>query len=142
MRAETEGARRPVRAMDVEPIRLTESRLVPAGGGNQRGDRRLAQALVTLIEPTPENGFVNAHPMAHSRWLPAIDGMGDAFCELIHSGASAVEGGPAWRGRIDRFEFFQSPTEELARLQVKEIIGASYRQVGVVWSGGRRLAGG
>ena len=35
---------------------------------------------------------------------------------------------------------FESPTEELARLSVDEIIGGYYRQVGVVWDGGRTLA--
>ena len=35
---------------------------------------------------------------------------------------------------------FESPTEELDRLRVDEIIGGYYRQVGVVWNGGA-LAG-
>jgi acetoacetate decarboxylase len=34
---------------------------------------------------------------------------------------------------------FESPTEELARLEVEEVIGGYYRQVGVVWNGGRSL---
>ena len=35
---------------------------------------------------------------------------------------------------------FESPTEELARLEVDEIIGGYYRQVGVKWDGGATLA--
>ena len=36
------------------------------------GDRRLAEAVVTLREPSATNGFVNAHKMAHHRVLPGI----------------------------------------------------------------------
>ena len=62
-------------------------------------DRRLAQAVVTLREESPANGFVNAHPMAHHRWLPSIEkGAPDALDELVCSGSASVEGGPAWRG--------------------------------------------
>jgi len=34
---------------------------------------------------------------------------------------------------------FDSPTEELSNLSVDEIIGGYYRQVGVVWNGGRTV---
>jgi hypothetical protein len=102
-------------------------------------DRRLAEAVITLIEPTERNGFVNAHPMAHHRWLPAIDGKGDVHAELIESGGAKFEGGQPWRAKIDRFELFESPTEELTHLRVRELIGAYYRQIGVVWNGGKSL---
>jgi acetoacetate decarboxylase len=103
------------------------------------GDRRLAEAVLTLREPSDTNGFVNGHPMAHHRVYPGIDrGSADAFSELISSGAAAFEGGPAWRGDVD-LRLFDSPTEELARLEVHEIIGGYYRQVGVEWNGGQRL---
>ena len=105
-------------------------------------DRRLAQAVVTLREPSETNGFVNAHPMAHHRWLPSIEtGKGLALDELIESGAASFEAGPAWSGDAD-FELFDAPTEELARLEVREPIGAYYRQVGVVWNGGTLLESG
>ena len=106
------------------------------------GDRRLAEAVLTLTGESETNGFVNAHPMAHHRILPDIahDGTGDdAFAELIESGANAFEGGQAWEGEVD-LRLFDVPTEELARLEVHEIIGGYYRQVGVVWNGGRSLA--
>ncbi|MEU6824818.1 acetoacetate decarboxylase family protein [Streptomyces atriruber] len=101
-------------------------------------DRRLAQAVVTLREPSETNGFVNAHPMAHHRQLPAIDGKGLALDELIASGAAAFEGGQAWRGEAD-LALFEAPTEELAALTIDEPIGAYYRQVGVTWNGGTLL---
>jgi acetoacetate decarboxylase len=116
-----------------------------AAGGTFAGtlaaaDRRLAQAVVTLREEAPANGFVNAHPMAHHRWMPSIEkGAPDALDELIVSGSASFEGGPAWRGEAS-LELFSAPTEELARLEVREIIGGYFRQVGVTWDGGRVLA--
>ncbi|MER6028100.1 acetoacetate decarboxylase family protein [Streptomyces sp. NPDC001851] len=105
-------------------------------------DRRLAQAVVTLREPAETNGFVNAHPMAHHRRLPSIEkGKGPALDELIESGAASVEGGRPWAGDAE-LELFESPTEELARLEIREPIAAYYRQVGVVWDGGRLLESG
>ena len=110
------------------------------GASLAAGDRRLAEAVLTLREETETNGFVNAHPMAHHRILPGIGrGSSDAFAELISSGAEEVQAGPAWRGDVD-LRLFESPTEELARLEVHEIIGGYYRQVGVKWNGGSTLA--
>jgi len=102
-------------------------------------DRRLAQAVVTLREPAESNGFVNGHPMAHHRWLPSVvPGQDDAFGELIESGVASFEGGQPWRGEAE-LELFEAPTEELARLEVREVIGGYHRQVGVSWNGGRVL---
>ena len=77
--------------------------------------------------------------MAHHRWLPAIDGTGDVHAELIESTGAKFEGAQPWRATVDRFALLDSPTEELARLEVREIIGAYYRQIGVVWNGGKSL---
>ena len=102
-------------------------------------DRRLAQAKLRLREESPTNGFVNAHPMAHHRILPGIEaGSPDAYAELIASGSAEFEAGPAWRGDPE-LTLFDAPTEELSRLRVDELIGGYYRQVGVVWNGGRSL---
>jgi len=103
------------------------------------GDRRLAEAVVTLTGPAETNGFVNGHPMAHHRYLPSVEpGAPAALDELVESGAAAAEGGPAWRGDAE-LRLFGSPTEELDRLEVREVIGGYFRQVGVVWNGGRVL---
>lgn len=104
------------------------------------GDRRLAEAVLTLREVSDTNGFVNSHPMAHHRVYPGIArGSGDAYAELISSGAAEFAGGQAWTGDVD-VRLYESPTEELARLEVQEIIGGYYRQIGVVWNGGATLA--
>ncbi len=103
------------------------------------GDRRLAEAVVTLRAESEGNGFVNGHPMAHHRVLPDIAGRGDAFAELISSGAKSAEVGPAWSGDAE-LRLYDAPTEELASLTVDEVIGGYYRQVGVEWDGGESLA--
>jgi acetoacetate decarboxylase len=104
------------------------------------GDRRLAEAVLTLREEVPSNGFVNGHPMAHHRVYPSIEGSGgDAYAELIESAGASFEGGPSWSGDVE-LRLFDSPTEELSRLSVDEVIGGYYRQIGVTWNGGRSLA--
>lgn len=124
------------------PFGQAAPRLAPGarfGATLAAGDRRLAEAVLTLRAESPTNGFVNGHPMAHHRILPGIErDSGDAFAELISSGASSFEGGPAWRGDVE-LRLFDSPTEELSRLTVDEVIAGYYRQVGVVWNGGRSL---
>ena len=95
---------------------------------------------MTLREESAGNGFVNAHPMAHHRWMPSVETDGpDSLSELIASGSASAEAGQAWRGDAT-LELFESPTEELADLGVREIIGGYYRQVGVTWDGGTILA--
>jgi len=77
--------------------------------------------------------------MAHHRWMPSIEkGAPDALDELIASRTARVEAGPAWRGDAV-LELFDSPTEELSRLAIGEIIGGYYQQVGVTWDGGKVL---
>lgn len=80
--------------------------------------------------------------MAHHRWLPSIEkGKGLALDELVASGAASFEGGQPWVGETE-LELFEAPTEELARLEIREPIAAYYRQVGVVWDGGQLLEAG
>ena len=81
------------------------------------GDRRLAEAVLTLREQSETNGFVNSHKMAHHRIFPGIaSGAPDAYAELIESGSSEFEAGPAWTGDAE-LRLFDSPTEELSNLQ-------------------------
>lgn len=118
-------------------------RLAPGGrfgASLAAADRRLAEAHLTLTGETPSNGFVNAHPMAHTRFVRAIDEPGTLrLDELVATGAASSEGGPAYAASVDHFALFPAPTEELDRLVPDEIIGGYYRQVGVVWDGGRLL---
>ncbi len=118
-------------------------RLAPGGrfgASLAAADRRLAEARITLVEETDNNGFVNAHPMAHSRIVTSIDDTTrSSLDELISTAAAKVEGGTPWRAEVDSFVLYDSPTEELDRLRPKELIGAYYRQVGVEWNGGELL---
>lgn len=104
-------------------------------------DRRLAEAVLTLTRESETNGFVNSHPMAHHRVYPSIErgAQTDAYSELISSGSASFEAGPAFAGEVE-LRLFEAPTEEVARLEVQEIIGGYYRQVGVAWDGGSTLA--
>jgi hypothetical protein len=110
------------------------------GASLAAADRRLAEAVVTLTGEVETNGFVNAHPMAHHRFVRAIDDPARfRFEEIIATSAASSEGGPTFGGTVDAFDLFPAPTEELDRLAPREILGAYYRQVGVVWDGGTVL---
>ena len=103
-------------------------------------ERRIDDTEIELIAPVEKNGFVNGHPMAHHRWIPSIDGKGDVLSELIESTGAKFEGGPPWAAKVEQFKLYDTPTEEMARLEVRDIIGGYYRQIGVTWNGGRTLA--
>ena len=63
------------------------------------GDRRLAQAVLTLREESPTNGFVNGHPMAHHRVYPGIaKGSPDALRRADRLGRELLRG----RAGLDR----------------------------------------
>ena len=78
--------------------------------------------------------------MAHNRFVRAIDDPSRfRLDEIITTGSAQAEGGPAFQARVDRFQLFPAPTEELDGLAPEELISGYYRQVGVVWDGGRLL---
>jgi acetoacetate decarboxylase len=117
-----------------------------AAGGKFAGtvayhDRRIVNAYVTLREESSTNGFVNGHPMVHSRYMPRIEGDGtDSYHELVTMSGRDVELGQPWRGDAE-LELLPSPVEEVARLEVREIIGGWFRQVGTTFAGGTTLEG-
>ncbi len=80
------------------PFGRAAPRIAPGGvfaGTLAAADRRLAQAVVTLREQVPAAGFVNAHPMAHHRWVPSIEkGAPDALDELIQLPQRQLRGRP------------------------------------------------
>jgi acetoacetate decarboxylase len=103
------------------------------------GDRRLAQALVTLQTPGAGPGFVNGHPMLHNRWWPAIESDGtESLDELVTMQGYDGEIRDVWSGSAE-LELFPSPADELSLLPPKEIIGGYYHRVGVSWKGGTTL---
>jgi hypothetical protein len=118
-------------------------RLAPGGrfgASLAASDRRLAEVVVTITGESDSNGFVNAHPMAHNRFVRAIDEPATLrLDEIVATGSASFEAGPAYAASVDHLALLPSPTEELDRLEPEEVIGAYYRQVGVVWDGGRLL---
>ena len=102
-------------------------------------DRRLIDARFTIAGPSGTGGFVNALPMLHSRWLPAIEADGrDALTELVTIGSEKVELGPAFGGTFE-LEMRAAPGEELSSLSPVEPLGGYWRHVGATFTGGQRL---
>jgi acetoacetate decarboxylase len=101
---------------------------------------RVANALIELREPVDSPGFVNAHPMLHNRFWPAIESDGTASMdELVTMRGYDGEIADVWSADAE-LELHETPTEELATLlEPDEIIGGFYHRVGVSWKGGTTL---
>ncbi len=98
--------------------------------------RRIADARFTITGTAETAGFVNGHPMLHSRQMPAIEMDGrDSLDELVTMRGFDVDVGPVYAGDAE-LDIFDNPTEELTRLAPIEIIGGFYRQVGNSMAGG------
>ena len=84
-------------------------------------------------------GFVNGHPMAHSRWMPAIETDGtDSLNEVVTMSSFDVELGRCFKGEAD-LTLFDSPVEELLDIAPQEIIGGYWHEVGASWKAGTTL---
>ncbi|MEY2957746.1 MAG: hypothetical protein RLZZ01_314 [Actinomycetota bacterium] len=102
-------------------------------------DRRLIEARFTITGPSDHAGFVNALPMIHHRWMPAIESDGsDSLSELVTMSGYDAEIGRTFTGTFD-IDLFDSPVEELSRLRPHELIAGYWREVGVSWKGGTTL---
>jgi acetoacetate decarboxylase len=102
-------------------------------------DRRLIDATFTIEASSDTGGFVNALPMLHSRWMPAIDMAGDVLNELVTMRSRDVQLGPAFVGSFT-LGLHEAPGEELSSLAPVEPIAAYWRQVGATFAGGEHLA--
>lgn len=101
--------------------------------------RRIASAQIELTDPVAMPGMVNAHPMLHNRYWPAIESDGSASMdELVTMRGYDGEVADVWAANAT-LELFDTPTEELALLEPIEIIGGYYHRVGVSWNGGTTL---
>jgi acetoacetate decarboxylase len=100
---------------------------------------RLAHARITLERPADRPGFVNAHPMLHHRWLPAIESDGtDSLAEVVTMRGYDGVIDNVWEGHAD-LELPGAPHEELDRLRPVEILGGYYHKVATSWRGGTTL---
>jgi hypothetical protein len=102
-------------------------------------DRRLAQGRFTITGPSDKPGFVNGHPMAHNRWMPAIETDGtDSLNEVVTMRGFDGAMGRCFKGDFD-LELFDSPNEELTDLPVLEKIGGYWHEVCTSWKAGTTL---
>jgi acetoacetate decarboxylase len=102
-------------------------------------DRRLIEARFTIGAESDHAGFVNALPMIHHRWMPAIESDGtDSVEELVTMSGYDAEIGRTFAGDFE-ISLFDSPVEELTRLRPIETIAGYWREVGVSWRGGTTL---
>ena len=103
-------------------------------------DRRLIQAEFEITGASDNAGFVNGLPMLHNRLMPAIEGDGtDSLDELVTMSAYQSEIGRTFTGDF-QLQLFDSPTEELTRLQPRELIAGYWREVSFSWKSGTTLA--
>ena len=103
------------------------------------GGRRLAEARITLTHQVEAPGFVNAHPMLHNRFWPAIESDGSASMdELVSMRGYDGEIADVWAADAT-LDILESPHDELHLLAPEEIIGGFYHRVGVSWKGGTTL---
>lgn len=102
-------------------------------------DHKLLHASFEITGESDHAGFVNGHPMLHNRWMPAIENDGsDSLDELVTMRAYKSEVGRCFTGDFE-LEIFDSPVEELARLEPLEKIGGYWREVAMSWRSGTTL---
>jgi hypothetical protein len=118
------------------------------GGTLSTYGRRIADCEFTITGEAETAGFVNGHPMLHSRFMPAIEMDGrESLDELVTMSGFDHEVGPVYSGDA-KLTLHDSPTEELTRFGDIEMIGGFYRQVGTsmhagttVWAAPNPMAG-
>lgn len=101
--------------------------------------RLVARATWTLTEPAKTPGFVNAHPMLHNRYWPAIESDGSAALdELVTMRGYDGDIADVWAADA-ALEIMETPSEELHLLEPLEVIGGFYHRVAASWKGGTTL---
>lgn len=109
------------------------------GATTSASGRLVARAHWTLTEPADRPGFVNAHPMLHDRFWPAIESDGtNSMDELVTMRAYDGEVADVWAADAE-IEILEAPADELALLEPLEVIGGYYHRVAASWRGGTTL---
>ena len=102
-------------------------------------DHKLYHAVFEITGESDHAGFVNSHPMLHNRWMPSIEGDGaDSLDELVTMRPFESETGRCFKGDF-KLRVFDSPTEELRRLEPVENIAGYWREVSMSWRSGTTL---
>lgn len=103
-------------------------------------DRRLAEARFTITGSAIRPGFVNALPMLHHRWYPAIETNGtDSLEEVVTMSGYDGQMGRCYQGEFE-LSLFDSPVEELTSIAPRELIAGYWHEVAVSWKQGTTLA--
>ena len=128
------------------PVSVGPGRAAPRAPGGRfgmtlaAGDRRLAEATLTLSGPVDTNGFVNALPMLHHRWFPGIELDGrDSLAEVVTMSGVDVDLGPAYGGAATLDALRLAHRGAVRLIAPREIIGGYFRSVGSTFVGGRTL---
>lgn len=101
--------------------------------------RLVARATWTLTSPAESPGFVNAHPMLHNRFWPAIESDGSpSVDELVTMRGYDSEVADVWAAEAE-VEIAHTPTDELFLLEPREVICGYYHRVGTSWKEGTTL---
>ena len=102
-------------------------------------DHKLIHATFQISGESDHAGFVNSHPMLHNRWMAAIEGNGDdSLDELVTMSAYQAELGRCFRGEFE-MQLFDSPVEDLIKLQPIENLAGYWREIGFSWRSGTTL---
>jgi len=102
-------------------------------------DHKLIHASFEIAAKCDHAGFVNSHPMLHNRWMPSIEGIGeDSLDELVTMSAYQAEVGRSFTGDFD-LQLFDSPVEELTRLEPVQKIAGDWREIDFYWRSGTTI---
>lgn len=102
-------------------------------------DHKLLHATFEITGASDHAGFVNGQPMIHHRWMPAIEGDGtDSLNEMVTMSAYQAEVGRTFKGDFS-LHLFDSPVEELTRLEPLENIAGYWREIAFSWKSGTTL---
>ncbi len=105
-------------------------------------DHRLAQAVVTLTEPSPDERLRELAADAAPPSVRPIErgAEGWALDEVLTMSGVGFEAGQAWKAEAT-LDLFDSPWDDVATtLPVREVLSGYYVQVGTSWDGGTTLA--
>jgi len=99
------------------------------------GDRRLAEATLTLSGLSESGPTVMAPPLVNTRYLPSWDPAAPGVDEHVYAGGRDRETSPVWAGEAT-LRFLDSPTDELAALAPVEIGKGYWFSFGFTADGG------
>ena len=102
------------------------------------GERRLAEATVTLTGVSETGPSVNSPPLWNTRLFPAWDVDDEPLVEHVWAGGRDRETSVIWEGDAT-LRFYESPADELAALAPVRVEKGFWFSFGYTVDGGRRI---